>query len=34
MENSAQLRVAKSLQDLVETYLPAQVSEAHKQRYV
>jgi hypothetical protein len=34
METSAQLRVAKELQNLVEKFLPEQTSEALKQRYV
>ena len=34
MENSAQLRVAKHLQDLVQAFLPPGVSDSHIQRYV
>lgn len=30
MENTAQLRVAKHLQELVEAHLPTKVSDAHK----
>jgi hypothetical protein len=34
MESTAQFRVAKNLQDLVQIHLPPTVSEAHVQRYV
>ncbi len=34
MESTAQFRVAKHLQDLVQSHLPPHISEAHVQRYV
>ena len=34
MENSAQLRVAKQVQDLAQSYLPVGVTDVHIQRYV
>lgn len=34
MESSAQFRVAKHVQDLVQSHLPPGVNEAHIQRYV
>ena len=34
MDSSAQFRVAKQVQDLVQCYLPAGVNDSHVQRYV
>ena len=34
MESSANFRVAKQVQDLVQCYLPPSVKDAHVQRYV